>query len=124
MGTETGDRMAGLGGSYNKFARSGRAGTIVLIALMATTFVLAWLTRSSVFLGGLACVGLAQPWGFVTYPFAATMSGNALVWLLLLLLWLYWVGSDLEREIGTATLVGLFVVTSVTGAAAVKSFAG
>jgi hypothetical protein len=111
--------MAGLGNSFDKLARSGRIGTYVLTGLLAATFVLAWLTGSHFFSAGLAFAGFAPPWGFITYPFAVTLNGGELIWLLFLLLWFYWLGCDLERELKTPTFVGLFFAATVVGSAAI-----
>jgi hypothetical protein len=100
--------------------RSGRAATYTLIALLGLCFVLAWVTKSPIFVKEMWFDGnWSHPWTTLTYPFASTGTGGELIWVLFLLLWLYWIGSDLERELGSARVIGIFLLSSLIGAVSV-----
>ncbi|MHB8637366.1 MAG: hypothetical protein ACYC96_12930 [Fimbriimonadaceae bacterium] len=100
--------------------RTGRAATYTLIALLGLCYVLAWVTKSDVFVHGLWFAGdWTKPWSLLTYPFASAGVGGNLIWELLLLFWLYWIGGDLEREMGTARVFAVFLVASALGAVSV-----
>lgn len=101
--------------------RSGRAATYSLIGLLGVAYVLAWLTKAPVFGPGMAFDGnWSHPWTAITYPFASLGIGSNLFWELLLLMWLYWIGTDLERAIGAAKLFAFFFGATVLGAACVN----
>jgi membrane associated rhomboid family serine protease len=83
------------------------------MAGLLVAFLVAWLTR------GLPYLWLAfdrspfYPWSILTYPFADTGNGFALIFLLFELLWLYWIGTSVEREVGSAKYAGLWVAMTV-----------
>ena len=100
--------------------RTGRAATYTLIVVLGLCYVLAWVTKSDVFVHGMWFAGeFTKPWSLLTYPFASAGIGGNLIWELLLLFWLYWIGGDLEREIGSARVFATFFVASVLGAISV-----
>jgi membrane associated rhomboid family serine protease len=100
--------------------RTGRAATYILIALLGLCYVLAWVTKSPLFVKDMWFDGnWSHPWTALTYPFASEGMGGALIWELFLLWWLYWIGSDLEREIGAARVFGIFLISSLIGACCV-----
>ncbi|HLK14859.1 MAG TPA: hypothetical protein VKT78_08645 [Fimbriimonadaceae bacterium] len=102
---------------FTQFMNSGRAATYTLIALLGGCYILAWITRSPLFFDGLAFNGdWSRPWTVVTYPFAGFGFGGGLLGEVFLLLWLYWIGTDLERGVGTGRVFGLFVGASLIGA--------
>jgi membrane associated rhomboid family serine protease len=49
-----------------------------------------------------------MPWSFLTYPFIGSGNGGELLFFLLLLFWLYMMGTGLEAQVGTRGLLGLF----------------
>src|ERR1700722_7923334 len=105
---------------FTQLMRSGRAATYILIALLGAFYVMAWLTKSPAFVVTLTFIGdWTRPWTALSYPLATAGEGNSFIWQLLLLFWLYWIGGDLEREIGSARVFGMFLVLGVFWATAI-----
>src|SRR5690349_13788725 len=90
--------------------KSGAPATYSLIAALLAAFVAAWLFRGS-FFESLAFMGdWHKPWTIFTYPFADMGNGMGLFWFLLMLLWLYWIGTTVERDL-TTPKYSLFLVS-------------
>ncbi len=105
---------------FAQLMRSGRVATITLIVLLAFFFVAAWASKSPMFFSPIAFVGdWSKPWTAITYPLASLGIGNYFVWQLLLLFWLYWIGGDLERDLGAAKVFAMFWISALIGALAV-----
>ena len=105
---------------FTQLIRTGRAATYTLIAVLGLCYVLAWLTKSPFFIKDMWFEGdWSRPWSTITYPFASGGIGGALIWELMLLWWLYWVGSDIERAIGAGRVFAFFFATALIGACTV-----
>ncbi len=99
--------------------RHGAPGTWVLVALLAATFLIAWVSPN-------ALVGLAffpaelatHPWTALTYPFFNPGDGQNFLWYVVLWLWLWGMGGDVERRIGTSRMVGVWIAATLIGAVA------
>lgn len=93
------------------FRRTGTPATIGLVGAMAVVYLLAWFGLRGVLGQPLALVpgsALSAPWTLLTYPFASQGSGVDLFWFLLSLLWLFFMGSAVEREIGAQRFLAVF----------------
>lgn len=96
--------------------------TLGLIVALALAYVLAWGGLDSAILQLIAFVPSlagAQPWSFVTYPFFSWGLGSDALWQILLLVWLWWVGNDIERENGPKALLLAFFAFALLGSLAV-----
>lgn len=97
---------------------SGAPATVGIIAALGVTFLLAWFGMRSVFGDLLAFSSdqaLSRPWTLLTYPFASVGDGRGLIFFLFLLLWLWWVGSTLERSLGRSFYLATFGVLTLLG---------
>jgi hypothetical protein len=108
--------------------RTGSPATVLILALLGAIFLAAWFSTGS--FGPNLALPTANPtlWGFLTFPFASVGDGRDLFWFLLMMLWLFWVGGAMEREVGSAKLVGfwllmslLFGLSMIIGTAATKA---
>lgn len=91
--------------------------TLALIGALVATFLLAWFGLRDLFGRDLALLANdigARPWTVLTYPFANMGDGTGLLWMMLTLLWLWWTGASLEREMGS----GRFALCWFTATAA------
>lgn len=105
---------------FGRQAKSSQApATAALTVGIAVAFVVSWFTAGRVL--GLplafdpATIGSA-PWTLLTYPFASIGDGRALIWVLLLCLWLWGMGGAVERDLGTARFVGFWFIVAILGA--------
>lgn len=86
----------------------GITATVGLMMALSVFFIAGWAMGADGTLARVLALSLNpfQPWGLVTYPFA--QSGVGVVGFLFQLLWFYWIGHQLERTTGKASLVGHF----------------
>lgn len=99
--------------------RHGAPGTWVLVALLVATFLVAW--SSPGILTALAFIPaeVAQsPWTTLTYPFHNPGDGQNFLWYVVLWLWLWSMGGDVERRIGTRRFIGVWVAATLVGSLA------
>lgn len=96
------------------------------IAAMAVGFLLTFFGAASFvqLLAFQADAALARPWSFLTYPFAILQPGSAFFFLLLSGLWLYQMGSAVERDLGAQRYLGVFFGFALLGSLAVWLFSG
>jgi hypothetical protein len=100
----------------SRLRKTGAPATFILIGVLLVTFVVSWLTRGA-YIESFAFVStFVPPWGILTFPFASSGDGQALFFFLILLWWFYWVGTSMEREVGSAKLVGFFFASSILAA--------
>jgi membrane associated rhomboid family serine protease len=94
--------------------------TIVLCALTIIGSLITWASPTAV-IDGFAYSGLPFPkvWTLFTYPFVNLPSP---FFLLLQILWLYFVGSIVERDHGSTKFLYLWLVISVVGAIPMSFF--
>jgi membrane associated rhomboid family serine protease len=87
--------------------------TIGLIIALVVSFMFAWFTQGAP--TPLLALDTARllPWTILTYPLADAGDGRALIFFLFLLLWLFWVGSSTERDLGSAKFAGFFALMTV-----------
>jgi membrane associated rhomboid family serine protease len=90
--------------------------TVILCALVVFGALVTWSLPLFV-LNQMAYLGSPIPkvWTLVTYPFIGGMSP---IFLLLQVMWLFWVGSMLERDHGKNNFIILWISVSVLGALA------
>lgn len=95
------------------FRRQTAPTTVVLCALVIVGFFVAWSAPQFVS-DYLAYPGLPFPkiWTLFTYPFLQVMSP---IFLLLQIMWLFWVGSMLERDHGSKKFAYLWLTVSALG---------
>lgn len=87
-----------------------------LVAVLAAAHLLAWLGLARVMASALALFTgqvLFRPWSLATYPLATTSSANGAIFVAFMLLWLYWLGESLERDLGSRGYLLLFVLATI-----------
>ena len=96
------------------FRRQTAPVTVVLCALVVLGAFLTW-GSPNFFVSTFAYDGSPFPkiWTLFTYPFLESMSP---IYLLLQVMWLYWVGTMLERDHGTRKFIYLWLAVSLLGA--------
>src|ERR1700674_5143962 len=101
--------MSGFDGIAKNLRRYGEPGTVGLIGLIVGAFLVSWLFAGAFYSNVALAPGLGfRPWAVATYPFAHTGIGFGLLCWLLLLYWMWFVGSQIERDLGTAKYVATF----------------
>ncbi len=89
--------------------------TYGLIALLSLTFVIQWFSQNFTMFEwmmlGTAELG-KKPWSLVTYPF---VQGGSFIWFLIQLLWLYSIGTFVERDLGVARMAIIWGIASLLG---------
>ena len=95
------------------FRRQSAPVTVSLCGLVILGWIATW-ANPLVMIENFAFPGLLFPkfWTLFTYPFFGFTSP---IFLLLQVMWLYWVGSMLERDHGTRRFVYLWLTISVLG---------
>ena len=94
--------------------RNGAPVTAGIVILAAASFLLDWLLHL-----GIAEALFFSParvtsfWTFATYPFALGGDGRALINLLFGLYWIWMIGSQVEREMGTPRFAAYWVAMSI-----------
>lgn len=91
--------------------------TLGIVATMVVGFLIAW---GSGFdprvLSSLVCDGsLNRFYTFLIYPLAPTEMGAGVLFLVLEWLWLYWIGTSLEREEGAGRMAAIYAVSILVG---------
>lgn len=99
--------------------------TIFLIgSLIVSSFAFWMLRMKGIEDFMLGSHSLSAPWTFLTYPWAymPLADGLTLIFFIFLLLWLTWVGRDLENEMGSLRFAGMWLLLTLLGG--VFMFAG
>jgi membrane associated rhomboid family serine protease len=86
-------------------------GTAALLAATTVGFVATWAQPESLYANFALTPGDVRAWPYVTYPFVFVTA--SLVFTVLSALWLWVMGSQLERQIGTRSLLALFGAATV-----------
>jgi membrane associated rhomboid family serine protease len=102
-------------------AWSRREGTALTIGLLVTLSLTNLYFMVNRFVGiewvAYPGSGFQKPWRLLTYPWAFIGdSGSSLIWFVFLMLWLYMIGSSVEKDIGTARMAILWFVATLLGA--------
>lgn len=85
--------------------------TFGLIAAYVALYVLAWLQVLPKMLMGFAATSsslASAPWTLVLYPFAGLGMGADIFFFLLTLVWIYFVGRQIEIDLGLVGLLAVF----------------
>lgn len=110
--------MSALPNFNPRLRATGAPVTLALIGALIATFLLAWFGLRDLFGADLALLANSlrtSPWTLVTYPFANMGDGTGLLWMLLTLLWLWWAGATLEREMGSGRFALCWFTATVAG---------
>lgn len=78
--------------------RQGSPVTIGLILSLIASYLLMWFTEGRPFSSLIFDPAHPLPWTPLTYPFAGE---GPVIFFLFMLLWLYWIGSSLEHDLGS-----------------------
>src|SRR5688500_14050727 len=103
------------------WARLGRIGapmTISLIGVLLAAYLIPWLMQQDLlsFLGLSIEQGSPSPvTGFLTYPFYTPGIGQDFFWFAISVLWLWMMGTSLERNIGSRTFAILWLTATLIG---------
>lgn len=104
--------------------RNGAPVTAGLAIAVVASFLLDWLFHL-----GIADAlfyspsRLSMPWTLATYPFAIGGDGRMLINLVFAVLWIWWIGSVVERDMGSARFAGYWVGMSILAALSITLFA-
>ncbi len=93
-------------------------GVWVLVGLAVVPYVLAWFSDEiQLFMAMnmmlIAPPGAAHPWSIITYIFAGSGNGRHAFAIVCTAYWLWAIGRPLEKDLGTAWLLGIFGISSV-----------
>lgn len=103
--------------------RNGTPVTIGIIALSVAAFLIEWTLHPGLYQTlHFAANRIAMPWTAVTYPFASVGDGRNIVWFAFTLLWIWWTGSVIERDMGSGRFAAFWVAMSVLPALAFTFF--
>lgn len=105
-----------------RMSRNGTPATLGLILALVSTFLLAWTGVAPGLKDQLAfdaSGGLARPWTLLTYPFYSSGDGNGFLFFVILALWLWGIGGDLERRIGAPRYLGIWFGATLIGGLAI-----
>jgi membrane associated rhomboid family serine protease len=97
-----------------KLRKGGTPATFVILGVSILIYLLSWGTQGKVGMKLAFDSTFQQPWGILTYPFASYGYGTALVWMILIFYWFYWIGMDNERVLGTIKFVAYFFLSALT----------
>lgn len=89
--------------------------TYGLIALLSLTFLIQWFSGNFTLFEWmmLGSGELGQkPWSLITYPF---IQGGPFFWFLIQLLWLYSIGTFVERDLGVTRMLLVWAISTVIG---------
>jgi len=91
--------------------------TLGLLVSLAVAFVVSWIPDSPLvtMLALFTDPAAMRPWTFLTYPWAVPGDGNALFFFLLMGLWLWGIGGQIERSTNARTGLPMRVLTSPCG---------
>jgi membrane associated rhomboid family serine protease len=103
-------------GVQDYIRRNRTPATIVLIGSFLAIFVLSWMMNGSLSEPLQFKTEFSQPWGLLTYPWASTGNGMGLLWFLLEMYWLFWVGGATEQDLGTKKYLAVFFGSAVAAA--------
>ncbi len=89
--------------------------TLGLLVSLAVAFVVSWIPDSPLvaMLAMFTDPAAMRPWTFLTYPWAVPGDGNALFFFLLMGLWLWGIGGQIERSTNARTYVALWLGATV-----------
>lgn len=102
--------MSVFGDFQRKAYQLGAPVSVGIVVVLAVAFVVQWLAFRTPLAGLLAfnpSTALAEPWTFLTYPLAASLTPFGLLSIVFAGLWLWGIGASVEREIGSRTF-GIF----------------
>lgn len=103
-----------------RMGRHGAPVTVGLLAVLVGTFLIAWLGGGLQWLAYTTEAGMGRPWTLVTYPFYSTGAGQGFLFFVILCLWLWGIGGDLERRVGAQRYLLIWFGATVVGALAVS----
>lgn len=90
-------------------------GTLGLIASLALTFLVDFFAGAKGIFAPLAhLTSGGAPWTFITYPWALG-AATGFIGLVFSLLWIWFMGSTVEREVGTSRFLLIFAVLTLLG---------
>lgn len=97
---------------FRSWARAqGAPATIGLLASLIGVALAFWFTQSrGILLFALSQDSLSRPWSFLTYAWAdMPFLGLNLLFYFCFISWTFYIGGQLERELGTARYLGLWI---------------
>src|SRR5579885_365578 len=96
--------------------RNAAPATIAIIALSVIVFLASFISPHSdltVYIAFLPSLLPVHPWTLLTYPYAADLVGIGFLGVLFGCWWLYGIGGQVERELGTLRFVIFWLVMTV-----------
>src|SRR5665213_1934355 len=97
--------------------RQGAPVTIALMGTMCATNLYFWFMRTKG-MGALALFSgdTGRFWTFATYPWAFSLiAGWSLIFFVFLMYWMWWVGTSVERDIGSGKYLAWWFVWTILG---------
>lgn len=102
--------------------RNGTPVTAGIVIVSVASFLLEWLLHVGLYkVLYFAPDRLTMPWTLVTYPFASVGDGRLLINLAFASMWIWWIGSVVERDLGSARFAIFWA--SMSALAALSTFA-
>lgn len=95
---------------------SGSIATYGLAGAAIAVYVISWMMKGALLEPLAFWVDGSHLWGLVTYPFASAGSGQFILWFLVEIYWLYWVGASAESALGAGKYLAFFFVSSALAA--------
>jgi membrane associated rhomboid family serine protease len=96
----------------------GAPATIGLLASFIVTALFFWFSQMrGADLLMVTPDSLVRPWSFFTYPWTANpLAGYGLLFFIFFLMWMFWVGTSLERQMGSKMYILLwFIIVLISG---------
>jgi len=91
--------------------------TLLVISLGLTALYLSINKFQGIEFIGYAGAGIAKPWTLLTYPWAPLIeTGRGLVGSIFLMIWLYWIGRSVERDLSPSKMAGFWFAVTLAGA--------
>lgn len=100
-------------GILDQFKSKRAPATMVIVGLSVIVFVVSWMMQGRFYESLLFFTDFSKPWGLLTYPFASAGDGQGLIWVIFELLWMFWIGTSVETELGTSKFLMTWLVFSI-----------
>lgn len=103
-----------------RLSRHGAPVTVGLLIVLVGAFLIAWLGGGLQWLAYTTDEGMGRPWTLLTYPFYSNGAGQGFLLFVILCLWLWGIGGDLERRIGAPRYLVIWFGATLVGALSVS----
>lgn len=95
---------------------SGSIATYALAGAAIAVYVISWMMQGALLRPLAFWPDGSHLWGLLTYPFASAGSGQFILWFLIEIYWLYWVGASAESALGAGKYLAFFFISTALAA--------